>query len=383
MNKANTSKNTDTIKKVYLFSGEADSRREAAVNKIIEQAINPDWAVFDLQKFDGDSAVPEDIMVAAATVPFGSPKKVVIVYSVDKLNADAQSRLASFIPKQCEHACLILLANESGEGKRKPASSTKNVDSEAEGAKTKKGLRSELSAKVKEHGSVIKFPKLKSKELISLIKENISASVSALGKRIEPGALETLARALEGNPASIEREVEKLATYACERDVITLSDVKFLIPIPPSDRVFALIDAVSAGRSDLAIEHLNDTLAYTTKQLEEILKALSLLARHFRMLYQVKFLMDEGRVRSLRFVPEELQALLPIEQNPLSMSDWQQNKLMDQARLFSIEELQQCLRLILNCELAIKGQGKAVGSPRLNLEMLIMKLSQRKSVKLI
>ena len=174
-----------------------------------------------------------------------------------------------------------------------------------------------------------------------------------------------------------DKEVEKLAAYIGDRKVINLDDVEAVIEKPDEDRIFPLIDAIAGAQANRSVEFLNETFAASIKPDQDVLKTVSLLARHFRILYQAKFLQDEAR--SLGIASEEINSFLMKDQNPLKLSsDWQKNKINAQAKAFSKKELQWCMKRILECELSAKGIGKTGGTPRLNLEMLIFKLSQRK-----
>ena len=366
----------DDARDVYLFSGEIDPRREAAVNELVAQAVDPDCVTFDLEKFDGITAAAERIIGSAATAPLGSRKKVVIVDRVDRLSAEDQTRIAGFMPKLPARSRLILLADEDGSAKRRSSRMRKEkdlLDEDAEQRKRKKGLQPELVAAVKAHGNVVTFAKLKSDGLERLAREIVNRH----GKKIEPAALNALARSVEANPRVIEKEVEKLAVYTADQDTIRASDVNEVVCKSPEDRIFRLIDAVAARRPDLAILLLNETLSASAKPDDEAPRILGMMGKHFRWLYQAKFLRSEG-VRDPTSVSEELQSMLAQEQSPLTGVVWQQNKIFQQADSFSIDEIRRCLKQVLACELAVKGLGDEKSSPRLNLEMLILRLSQPK-----
>ena len=358
-----------------MFLGEVDPRREAAVDELVAQTLDADFAMFDLEKLDGITADAERIIGSVATAPFGSGKKVVIVDRVDRLSSEGQAGIAGFIPKLPGRSRLILLADGESSSKRRPIRTRKegNLLEESAGEKRKKGLRPELVAAVKAHGKVVSFEKLKSEGLSKLAAD----AVKKHGKKIEPSALRALVRSVEANPAVIEREVEKLAIYAADRDTIRASDVNAVVSRSPEDRVFGLIDAAAARRPDLAIRLLDETLSASAKPDDEVLRILALLGKHFRRLYQAKFLRSKG-VRDPVSVPDELQSMLAREHSPLTGVDWQRRKIFQQADSFSMDEIRKCSKQVLACELAVKGLGDGGSSPRLNLEMLILRLSQPK-----
>ena len=378
MRKTTPKQDPNAVPVAYLFSGEVDARRDQAVDDLIGRMVDPGSAVFDLSRFEGDEANADGIIAAAMTLPLASERRVVVVNRIERLDPDDQCKIANFLVKLGPASCIIFLTGEDGKPKQGSKSSKKDEDEEPEeGAtkKRKKGLQSELVKAVKAHGQVVDFARMKSEDLAALI----ASSIAALGKKIDPSALQSLARSLTANPGSIEKEAEKLAAYAGDRDRITLEDVDAVTTKSPEERVFPLIDAIAARRPDHAIRLLNETMAASAKIDSEVLKIISMLAGHFRRLYQVRFLKEQG-VKNFAYVPEELRELLPEDSrmNPLSMQDWQLKKFVEQSGAFSLEELEQCIKHILTCELASKGIGKGDGSSRLNLEMLVFKLSQRK-----
>ena len=377
----------EDIKKAYLFSGEIDPRRDAAVDEIIAQLVDEGSEVFDLERLEGDSTSAEDVLAAVMTAPLCSKRKVVIVNHVERLDPSDQVRLAEFLPKLGTQSCLILLVgdedsprikSQQGSGGKKTSGEedqSEDDEEKEEKKKRKKGLQPEVTKAVKAHGAVITFAKMGTEDLGVLV----AKAVRSQGKKIEPAALQTLTRMVSAHPAALEKEIEKLATYVAERDTITLDDVESVVTESPEDRVFPLIDAIGAHRPGQAVHLLSETLAASSKIDSEVLRIISMLARHFRFLYQTKFLKSQN-VRWFGSVPEDLREMLPEgkKNNVLSTTDWQQKRFLAQADAFTLDELQEALKQILLCELAAKGLGRGEGSPRLNLETLVLKLSQRR-----
>lgn len=383
--------NTNKIEKVYLFTGEIDIRREIEIEKITTALINPDFRMFDLEELNGSSASGSDILAAVSTIPFASERKVVIVDRIEQLDANDQLKLVASIPRLSDQSCLIMLSAGSVKPQKaqknndaqqtKQAASPKEDDdesddeSESENVDTRKkrGLTTQLTNAVKKNGTVMSFARMKADTLAPLIQQLVTKH----GKDIKSPALTMLTSCLIMNPSMADKEVEKLASYIGERKIITLEDVEKVIEKPDEDRIFPLIDAIAGAQASRAVEFLNETFAASVKPDQDVLKTVSLLARHFRILYQARFLQNEAR--TLNIASDEINSYMMKDQNPLKLtSDWQKNKINAQAKAFSKKELQWCLKRILECELSAKGIGKTGGTPRLNLEMLIFKLSQRK-----
>ena len=364
---------TEGKKDVYLITGEVDSRRQS---KLDELAAPPKGGVdSDIEKFDGFRATADQIIEAVATLPFLAERKVVIVDRVDRLNPDDQGRLAKFIDKLGPAIRLILITSE-GQGKQAQSRQKKEEEEdEGEPKKRKKGLQPELSKKVKSVGTVVDFGKMRMGDLSAELRKGLQAR----GKKIEGEALQALTNSISANPSIAGSELDKLVAYVGDQAAITVRDVDRVVTKSPEDRVFPLIDAIAMRRPHSAMRLLNETFAASAKPDGEVPKILGMMGRHFRLLYQTKFLQTQG-VSNLKAVPEELQALLIQERklNPAGLADFQQRLFSEQANAFSLNEIELCMKHVLACELAVKGLGKTAASPRLNLEMLILRLSQRK-----
>jgi DNA polymerase-3 subunit delta len=342
--------------------------------------VSPGSELFDLERFDGDSSSALQILSAVMTMPFASKRKVVVVDRIDRLSADDQGKIAAFIPNLGAQSCLVMLAGDENPSKRRAGQQSKESgqaeNGDSDQPRSKKGLQAVLTSAVRKHGVIIDFAAMKTQDVTTMIAE----SVRGQGKRVESSALQMLSYSLQSSPSLIDKEIEKLIAYVGERAVITASDVEQVTTRSPEDRVFPLIDAVAAGRAEAAARLLTETLAASTKPDGEAPKILALLGRHFRILYQVRYLVNAG-VSHLGSVPENLRAELMDDPSPTSIkSDWQRQKFLEQAHHFTLDELRSGLKHILDCELAVKGQSKSSSSPRLSLEMLILKLSLRKTL---
>lgn len=374
-------KQSDAKADVYMFTGETDIRRDYELNKLIEKTLDATFADFDLERFDGDTTSGEAVVVAAMTAPLGSGKKVVIVDRVDKLRPEEQLYLAEFIPRLSQNTCLILLSTDEYLTKQKKESRLGSkefgdIGPEADGTtgKRRKGLQPELLETVREHGKIYNFAKMKPDDLRMIVQDLLKE----YGLQIQPTALQSLVQALESNPTALAREIEKLATYMGERKTVTSSDIDSVVTRTMEDRVFRMIDAIATRRPDQALKYLGETFSVSTRPDDEVTRILALIGRHFRLLYQVRFLREQG-VRIPQSVPEDLQGMMMEDGSPLDTPDWQQRKLSQQADMFTLNDLRDCLSSVLACELAVKGIGNATSSQRLSLEMLVVKLSQMRA----
>ncbi len=112
------------------------------------------------------------------------------------------------------------------------------------------------------------------------------------------------------------------------------ADVATLTPYVPEASIFHIIDAIATRNGAQAA-----LLVHRLLENEEPLMLLGMINRHFRLLIQVREAIDLGA--DVRQVPEV-------------RGDWHARKLSEQARRFSLEQLEAILRNLLETDFAIK-----------------------------
>lgn len=88
-----------------------------------------------------------------------------------------------------------------------------------------------------------------SKDPVSACVGVIEAEIKNLGVRFEPGAAETLASIVAGNPRMCAQEARKLAAYANFSGTISQRDVADMVPIFGESRLFRHNDAFYSATS--------------------------------------------------------------------------------------------------------------------------------------
>jgi DNA polymerase-3 subunit delta len=95
------------------------------------------------------------------------------------------------------------------------------------------------------------FPQLQGQQLLRWI----SARASKLNSQIEPRAAVLLADSLGGDLWMLAGEIEKLSLYATGR-TIAEADVRSMVSATQESNVFAMVDAIIAGRTGEALHQL-------------------------------------------------------------------------------------------------------------------------------
>lgn len=190
-----------------------------------------------------------------------------------------------------------------------------------------------LLTRVRAMGEVHEFQPLQHGALTAWIAERGKAA----GASLTPGALRLLAEYVGNNLWQLASEIEKLALYARGR-AATEDDVRTLVSASVEVNVFALVDAVVAGRRDEALRLLQRLLneGGTAPQL------LGLLSTQYRRLLLTRELLDA------RTPHPEIGRQVGIA------SDFALRKVTEQASRYPLSRLETAYRRLLDADVATK-----------------------------
>ena len=194
------------------------------------------------------------------------------------------------------------------------------------------------------------FPLLRGKDLKAWIQQRVRAESGD----ITPQAVNLLAELIGGDLWAMDGEIHKLLLYSQERP-ISEDDVRQLVSHVQEANIFALVDAVAEGRTELAQRILhrlyNDGIAP--------IYILVMITRQFRLIAQAKDL-ERGLSR------------LQIQDRLGLKSSYSLDKTLSQAKLYDFEGVKRAYDKLLETDLAIK-TGKY--SDKLALELLVTELA--------
>jgi len=177
-----------------------------------------------------------------------------------------------------------------------------------------------------------------------------------LGTEIEPNAAALLADILNGEPARIRIELDKLAAYTRGRGRITSEDVEALVIAARKNTVWQLADMLATRQRDAALAFL-DNLLHEGEQPAGIVGALAWM---YRKLIEA---------RDLPAHANGFQAARPLGMRPEAAESALRN-----ARRIPKEELLRGLILLAEADSELKS---ANPNPRALMEFLIARLTMR------
>lgn len=171
------------------------------------------------------------------------------------------------------------------------------------------------------------------------------------GKKIRTSTMAMLLQKTGASMDNILSELEKLISYTGAREVIEDADVETICTVKAEDRVFDMIAEASLGNRSRAMKYYEDLLELR----EPPMKILALIGRSYNQILQTKELMQSGKSAY------EIRTALGLWESAV-------NKLMNQARRYTAEELRACIRTCETYDEAIK-LGNL--SDRLAVELLL------------
>jgi DNA polymerase-3 subunit delta len=326
----------------YILYGQDDFSLNQAVEKIKADLGDQEMVATSTTNLEGQHLTLSELRNKCGAAPFLSSHRLVIVDGLLGRFEVKQSRprsgrgksgnglgewegLASYIGKIPDTTVLVL------------------VDEEVKG-------HNPLLKKLSPLAEVRTFPLLRGRDLKAWIQQRVKAE----GGDITPQAVNLLAELVGGDLWAMNGEIQKLILYSQERP-IGEDDVRQLVSHVQEANIFALVDAVAEGRTELAQRILHrlydDGVAPTY--------ILVMITRQFRLIAQAK---DLGKGLSR----------LQIQDRLGLKSSYSLDKTLGQAKLYDFEGVKRAYDKLLETDLAIK-TGKY--SDKLALELLVTELA--------
>jgi len=357
---------TEGPPKAYLLRGDDDFQKHQDLEKLLKLLVSPDFADFDLEQTEGNTATSDRVMAGLNVPPFGSERRVVLVKYANKMDPEEQEKLATRLEKMPSSGCLILV----------------NPAAEKIDGKPRKGSEviGDLSRAVRKIGEVRDYGAERGQEKTAKARDFARSVFATARKKIEAEVLSAFLIRVGTDFAVINSEARKLIDYSDPSDRITAADVAAVTSETPEEKVFKMVDAVAAKNQAAALKLLDELFETSDDPKSDAPKTLGTLARQFRLLWQMKFLSERGvRNYTKAGVPDDIRSVLPADPNVLDLltrQAWQKDRLERQARPFSRAELARCFNSIARADLMLKGVEGDVDDPKLVMELLVVDLAK-------
>ena len=246
---------------LYFFYGEETFLINKIVSEIREELVDPGLSTFNFNVFYGKESAPQDIINSAKTLPLMSDYRLVIVKEADQLKSSSWKDFSSYFENPSLSTCCIFFAE-------------------------KMVLKSELLKNFRKKGEVVRFYHPFDRE----IPEWIRKIAREFNKNISREAVALLSIEMENDLQKIYSELQKIATYVGEREVIESDDVKEAIADVRGVTVFGMIDCIGGKDVEGALHALRKLIETG----EYPLKILTMITRQVRLLALAKEMLKEG-----------------------------------------------------------------------------------------
>ena len=295
---------------VYILHGDHDLAIREFIDKLRQRLGDAHASQTDVQRFDGGSLEFGALEEACMTIPFMSPRRLVILENTGAALGKEERDHAFFelLDRLPQSTALVLIHP-------RPFQSSSGLMQWAEDRPSKVFVRSFQTPKGHDF----------SRWVVNRCRD--------IGGEIEPQAAELLAELVAGDVNLADRELEKLLDYVDRQRPIDVSDVEQLTPFHGQSNVFAMVDAVGERNSQQAFTHLRRLLADHPPRY-----AFSMIVRQFRLLLQVREALDN------QIDPHKV----------LKVHTFVINKIITQARNFSLSDLEHIYHKLLDIDLASK-----------------------------
>ncbi|HEY52386.1 MAG TPA: DNA polymerase III subunit delta [Caldilineae bacterium] len=329
---------------IYVFHGDeefAKSERIAALRTELGE-----FADISTTELDGRSTTRQELQHHCDVPPFLGDYRLVIVSNLLTRLAGSKSKggakagasadyitwLVDYLPTVPESTQLVF-----SEDKKLPKSHPVLK------AVAKLGERSEIT--------VFSAPTPKGRELARWVEKRAQKR----GVKLAGGVADDLASFIGSDLRLIDSELEKLAVYVGDRPVRP-ADVRLLVPYAQDASIFDMVDALGHRRTAQAFR----LLAQLRNEGAHPLYLLTMIVRQYRILLQVKELMQHGLDRD-------------AIAKKIRLHPFPTKKAMAQARQYSPQQLNSIYDRLLDTDVAIKtGRMEA----NLALDILVVELAR-------
>ena len=247
--------------KVYFLFGEESFFVDEALTRIKKSAISGEAFDFNFSCFDAREHKVSQVVDEAMTLPVFSNLRVVFFRDVHELSEKEWTLLNSYILKPSDSSIMVLTAVKIDKRKKFFKSLFEQID-------------------------VVEFRKPFEYQIPQWIKYLAQSQ----GLKISDEARQLLHRLVGSHLVELQREMEKLKNFLGDRTQIEVEDVRRVVSSSREESVFEFTKAVGQIDRVQALE----SLAKLLDQGQNEIGVVSLLARHVRILLQVKRGQDLG-----------------------------------------------------------------------------------------
>lgn len=247
------------LKNVYLLYGTEDYLKRQYRDKLKHALVEPDDTM-NFSAYEGKDINPKELIDLSETLPFFKEKRMILVENSGFFKNSCDD-LAEYMSQVPESTCFVFVEEE--------------VDK-----------RSKLFKAASRAGSAVEFETPKEDMLVRWILGRIQRE----GKKITQSVMQLFLSKTGSDMENIDKELEKLICYTLDKAEISAADVEAICTGQTENKIFEMIDAISAKNQKKALDLYYDLLALK----EAPMRILFLIARQFQNLLLIKSMSAKG-----------------------------------------------------------------------------------------
>jgi DNA polymerase-3 subunit delta len=248
---------------IYVIAGKDNSLVNSQCQKLLDILIEPSQRATGLFDADAASISASDVLDELRTAPFLTGKRVVRIKQADEFISQNRLLLEKYFDNPCPTGRLVL--------------TVRSWDS-----------RTKLAKKLSKAGKLITVASPTRKELPYRL---MDYAKDAHDKKLNLSTAIILIELIGDELTRLYSEIDKLALYVGDQKVIAQRHVESLIGHNRLFNAFAVIDAVIAGNTGVAIERLRGMFEADKSTEYTVVGA---FAYHIRKMFNAKILLDKG-----------------------------------------------------------------------------------------
>lgn len=319
--------NRDSGELIYVIAGKDDSLVNSLCLELLDELLVPSQRTTGFFDAEAASVSASDVFDELRTAPFLTGKRVVRIKGADDFISKNRPLLENYFDNPCPTGRLLLTVS--------------SWDS-----------RTKLAKKLPKVGKLITVAAPTRKELPYRLMEYAK---DAYDKKLSKDAAIFLIELTGEELTRLYSEIDKLALYSVDQKVITQNHIESLIGHNRLFNAFAVIDAIIAGNTGVAIERLRGMFEADKSTEYTVVGA---FAYHIRKMFNAKILLDKGMQQ------RQIENKLRIWGNT--------NAFFEHLRKMSLKQISSYLQQLAETDYRIKtGQETA----RVIMEQLVIRLT--------
>ncbi|MCS7458519.1 DNA polymerase III subunit delta [Paenibacillus doosanensis] len=259
------------IAPVYVCYGSESYLIHALTDRLTEQLVDPEHKSFAVTKYDLAETPLDTVIEEAETLPFMVPKKLVIAANALFLTGAKDSskvehkpeRLTEYMRTPADFSVIVFTVNADKLDERK-----------------------KLVKSLKEANCLVPCASLSADDLTGWVRQEAEKA----GFTFAPGVIEQFILYTGTNLQALSSELEKCALFVGRGGVLSADALDQLVTRSIEQNIFILIEHIVQLQLEKAFTMLSELL----RRKEEPIKIMSLIARQFRIMFQVKDLQQQG-----------------------------------------------------------------------------------------